>query len=116
MPRMRYTLIFLFVVGFSLSEAETVSDKNAIPRDIFSLIECISIGAKRSDVEKLLGRDWKPGPIAGWNRGQSIHYRNAVYSSFIIHIWYGHVGEQGIGRKSSMNDPVIEKATIEKQK
>ena len=114
---MRWIFLFLFLACFSASGSEVDSAKSSKPRDIFALIDNISIGTKRIDVERLLGPAWQPSPvIAGWNRGQDVHYRNAEYSSFTIHIWYGYIGEQGVGRKSSMNDPMIEKPTIEKQK
>jgi hypothetical protein len=112
----RSIFLFVFLACLSVSGSEVVSAKSSKARDIFALIDSISIGTKRSDVEELLGSNWKPGVNAGWSYGQSIHYRNADYSSFTIHIWYGYIGKQGIGRTSSMNDPMIEKPTIEKQK
>jgi len=114
---MRLILLFVFLACFSSSGSEVGSAKTSKGRDIFALIDSIPIGTKRSDVEKLLGATWHPSPvIAGWNRGQTVQYTNAEYSSFTIHIWYGYIGEQGVGRKSSMNDPMIEKPTVEKQK
>ncbi len=73
-----------------------------------AMIAKVQLGMTRTEVEAILGPDWKFCVSAGWASGQHVTYWNTNFPGHDIVIHYDWMGRRGIGRRSTPTDPVIQ--------